>query len=235
MTHHLKKLSFIVLIWCIGLPSLALELTPERCEYYARYRTGLPIAGKGYSQLTRLDDHHWKYEFKIDGFFVDIEESVTFTWQPGQIIKPDKYHFRQSGWLISFREATVDFQWNHQRVRNDVEDRPWLMKIPDGTLDKLSYQLQLRLDLAAGKTDINYRIADGGLLKLYQFKVVGQEQLDTRYGKLETVIVERLRPPQSKRKTTLWYASQLDFTLVKLEHEEADGEEYQIELKSVKK
>ncbi len=225
--------TLLLLCWYANMPAQALDLLPERAEYRAMYRSGIPISGKAISTLSQVEGQQWKYEFVIDGFLLDVLETVTFEWQPGATIKPHSYYFEQSGWLVSNREARVDFQWDKQRVRNDVEDRPWLMKIPLGTLDKLSYQLQLRMDLAAGKQEVEYRIADGGLLKLYQFKVIGKESVTTRYGTLDALVVERIRPPHSKRKTTLWYAEKLDFALIKLVQTEADGEEYEIELKSM--
>ena len=95
------------------------------------------------------------------------------------------------------------------------------MSIPEGTLDKLSYVLVMMHDLETGHGDLRYQIADGGKLKVYQFKTIGEEILDTVFGKLSTEKIERIR--DDKRQTTYWCAPALSYLPVKVEHREKDG------------
>jgi hypothetical protein len=105
--------------------------------------------------------------------------------------------------------------------------------VPTGTQDKLSYQLQLRLDLLAGKTDMTYAVADGGKLKEYRFKVTGEEQIDTPYGRYNAVRVMRDRGEDADRETLIWLAPELDYLIVRLEQTESDGKTYALLLKNL--
>jgi hypothetical protein len=117
------------------------------------------------------------------------------------------------------------------RVHNDVADSKWEMDIPVGTLDKLVSQLGMMHALARGQTDITFKIADGGKLKEYRFKVVGEETLETPAGTFETVKITRLRD-DNKRETYVWCAPALHYLPVRIWQREKDDAEYQSDLES---
>ena len=122
--------------------------------------------------------------------------------------------------------------WQAGQVTNNVQDKPWNMALPANTLDKLSYQLQLRQDLS-NQRDIQqqqYTIADGGRLKHYRFETQGEEILSTPVGKLNTIKVKRIREHDSKRITYLWLAKDWDHLIVRLRQKERDGKHYEINL-----
>ena len=77
-------------------------------------------------------------------------------------------------------------------------------------------------DLQAGKESLQYTVADGGKTKIYNFEILGEETIKTPLGELETIKLERHRP-DSRRKSTLWCARQLEFLPVKVENIETDG------------
>jgi hypothetical protein len=90
------------------------------------------------------------------------------------------------------------------------------MPLIPATLDKLLYQIQMMLDLAAGKTELNYQVADGGLMKDYRFAVqADKESLKVPFGNFETIVVTRL---SDDRITTFWCAADLDYLPVKIAH-----------------
>ena len=77
-------------------------------------------------------------------------------------------------------------------------------------------------DLAGGMREVRYAVADGGKTKYYLLKVVGNEQIDTILGPLQTTIVERSRKDKT-RLTRIWCADLFNFLPVRLEHIEDDG------------
>ena len=107
------------------------------------------------------------------------------------------------------------------------------MVIPNGAVDKLGYQLQMRLDLLTGKKSLVYQVADGGYLKEFSFIRQGEELLHTELGEVTAVIVKKVRSESDQRESTLWFAKELDYLLVKLIQVEADGERYEINLESI--
>lgn len=103
------------------------------------------------------------------------------------------------------------------------------MEIPERSLDKLSYQLQIRSDLINNRTLQKYPIADGGTLKAYDFELIGEEQLDTPAGKFDTLVIRRLRENDKDRNTTFWLAKDWDYLVVKSQQDD-DGKSYDIDL-----
>jgi hypothetical protein len=208
----------------------AVELSPVRAKYSAKLEKGIPFRGSATRSLKQRDDGLWLYRFNVDSFIADIRESLLLKWDGHQVI-PIEYNYKLSGLMVPDRSAQLDFDWNKFRVLNDVKDQPWYMDIHTGVLDKLGFQLQLRQDLKAGKTRMIYEIADGGKLKEYEFKVIGEEVIDTdNHGRVNTVLVEKVREPYKERETHLWFAPEWDYLLVKMVQIEDDGTRYEINL-----
>lgn len=136
-------------------------------------------------------------------------------------LRPLSYSYRRSGGDKD-RNIAVKFDWENHQVENTAKGHSWRMPVPADTLDKLSYVLVLMSDLAAEKTELRYRIADGGRLKNYELRVEGEERIDTALGSMETVVVRRLRNSE-ERETLLWCAKSLHFLPVMIEHREIDG------------
>lgn len=145
-------------------------------------------------------------------------------------IRPDYYHYQRSGGSKE-REAKLVFDWKRMMVENNVEDSPWDMEIPAGTIDKLASQLAMMHALASGHEDITFNIADGGKLKEYRFKVIGRETLELPAGTFETVKVTKLRD-NKKRETYVWCAPALNYLPVRIWQREKDDSEYQSDLLS---
>lgn len=211
-------------------PQLHAALLPTRATYRATYRKGIPIPGSAIRELTPLPNGQWNYRFEVRSLIVDITENVTLDWAGGKL-RPHLYTYDRDGWRMD-RKGSVTFNWEAMTVLNDIGNYPWTMQIPQGALDKLGYQLQLRMDLQAGHRQMTYFIADGGKLKQTRFAVVGEEILDTEHGQVSTVIVERTPQKGNKRQSRLWMAINWHYLLVRMKQKEADGETYEIFLQS---
>ncbi|MDO3384558.1 DUF3108 domain-containing protein [Gilvimarinus sp. SDUM040013] len=190
--------------------------------YKARvYGIGITVT----HELTALDDGH-KLRFFADSFVASIEEISHFDWPNQDRLRPLSYSYERTG-LGRDRTAKLDFNWETGKVTNNVQDKPWKMKIEPGVLDKLSFQIQLQHDLIAGKTEsLAYDIADGGRVKHYEFEIVGRETLETPLGKVDTVKIKRSRKDDD-RVTYAWMAPKYDYLLVRMQQEEG-GDVYTI-------
>jgi len=138
-----------------------------------------------------------------------------------QAFRPLVYRYDRYG-KNATRSIRVRFDWDNGVVLNTAKGHTWRMSVPAGTLDKLNYLLALMRDLADGKRSMQYTIADGGRLKVYDMREVGSETLETALGTLETVKIRRLRH-KDDREATLWCAPALGFLPVKLEHRDREG------------
>ncbi len=204
-------------------------LKPFRAVYKAKYH-GVKVTAV--RELSQLDDGNYQLRFEADSWIATITEISQFTWlqaPAGKIqLQPVKYEYHREG-LGRDRHAYLYFDWSKQQVINDVQNKPWTMKVPLAALDKLSYQLQMRQDLLQNSAFGDYQIADGGSLKNYSFSVIGEEWLDTSVGRLQTLKIERVRAHTAERKTFIWFAPAWDYLIVRLQQWE-DGKGYELNL-----
>ena len=207
-------------------PDKAAELTPFNATY-ALSRNGLHL-GSNRLQLSRDTDGRWRYAATITPggllslFVADTVEEESRWRLHGDTIRPDHYRYHRFGGKKE-RRVELSFNWESREVVNDVGGDRWTMEIPDGTLDKLLYQVAIMRDLKRGERAMNYAIADGGTLKRYHLKVTGEESLETPLGVLRTLRIERTKESSSKT-TRLWCAPELGFLPVRIEQVKKEGE-----------
>lgn len=177
-------------------------------------------------QLTDLEEGGQQLRFEADSWIGNIEEISQFDWVEG-VVQPRKYFYKRRG-LGRNRDAELTFNWDKERVINDVQGKSWAMDIRKRVQDKLSYQIQLQKDLIEGRNNLKYAIADGGQMKEYRFEIVAEERLDTPMGEVDTVKVMRSRDDDD-RVTYAWLAPKWDYLLVRLEQQE-DGDSHTIDI-----
>ncbi len=211
------------------------QMLPEFKAEYDVYRSGVKIARLERS-FTRQADGNLLYrsETNVTGlasmFRKDriIEES---RWQytKGKVV-PLFYQYLHTG-TSRDRNVTVEFDWKSGLVTNSVNGSPWRMTASEGILDKLLYQYSIMLDMQAGKSSLRYTVADGGTEKIYVFKKLGEETLETALGNLNTIKMERHRA-DSDRNSVFWSAPDVGYLPVKLENID-DGVKTVVVIRSV--
>ena len=77
----------------------------------------------------------------------------------------------------------------------------------------------------------SYPVISRGKLKQYDYRVVGNEVLETAIGPLATVKVERVVDADSNSQFTAWLASDWEHLIVKLEQKK-NGDSHQLKLRS---
>jgi len=138
-------------------------------------------------------------------------------------LRPLQYRYERKGGRKS-ELIELEFDWQNNKAR-DVQHNPvTTTTIPAETTDKLLYQLQIMLDLAAGKRELKYTIVDKGKLHHYHYKFIGNEKLQLPIGDFETIVLHR---DAGKRSTTIWCAPALNYLPVRIEHKEKDGSRMQ--------
>lgn len=203
-------------------------LQPFEATYKVVSEGTINMTGESLRSLQQ-EDSNWRLVSKASAFVASIEESSLFAYQQTSI-QPLSYHYNRKV-LGKTRTANLTFDWQKNTVTNNVENKPWTMDIQPGVLDKLSYQLQLQADIAAGKTSLDYKVADGGRLKHYSFSVAGTEQIETPAGTFNAIRVERVYDDAGERQTLIWFAPELDYQLVKLYRQEKKDKTYSLILK----
>ena len=162
-----------------------------------------------------------------DVYITERSESEAY----GEAFRPRVYSYDRYG-KNATRSVRVTFDWNNGVALNTANGQTWRMSVPPETLDKFNYLLALMRDLADGQRSMQYTIADGGRLKVYDMREIGSETLETALGTLETVKIRRLRH-QDDREAILWSAPALGYLPVKLAYRDGDGRLISMTIQSI--
>lgn len=202
------------------------KFSPFKADYVGKY-SGVPMKAKGVRELTMRGDDDYVFRTSASSMMIKVEETSEFRLTPAGI-QPISYRYKRG----KKKDDFVSFDWDKRESRYAEINTP----LEEGTLDKLGYQMQLRLAVArqraAGETgEIRMTVADKAKRKDYRFKIVGEESLKTAAGEFETVRVKRLRD-NPDRYTEFWLATEHEYLLVKLvQQDESSG--FELNLKSV--
>lgn len=213
----------------LGLPASALALEPFSAQYTADWQQ-VPVRGSAERQLEQNADGSWKLLFTASMLVSGLSEESRFRYDQQRFV-PLSYRFERNG-LGKSKKVAHDFDWKSKLVTGLDRDKPVRLVLKSGLLDKSTYQLALQEDVAAGKRSMSYQVLDGDEVETYDFRVLGEERVQTEAGQIDALKVERVRDPtKSKRQTVLWFAKDWGHLLVRLHQVEKDGKEYQIMLK----
>jgi len=180
-------------------------------------------------RLTATDPGHYLYESRREprGVLALLRGDIIVERSEGlrdarDALRPLHYRYRRSGGSKD-RKLSIDFAWNTATENILARGDRWRLSVPEGTLDKLIYVLALMRDLATGRTDLEYTIADGGKLKHYRFRRDGRERIETALGNYQTVRLQRIHHTNTTRATTLWFAPSLSYLPVRINHRDRHG------------
>lgn len=209
------------------------SLSPYEASYSASMSKGVSLNGQGVRTLTNQGNNVWLYRTDVDSFIADIDESLIFKWEGGQVV-PLRYRYRLSGFLIKDREQAIDFDWQAGIARGSNRGKAFEVELKEGTLDPLGYQLQLHQDLKAGKRDVTYLVLDKGDYDEDRFSVIDEDSRSDKGRAMNTLKAEKVRGENSKRQTLMWFDPAQDYLLVRLLQVEPDGSEYELRLKDAR-
>jgi hypothetical protein len=234
---HKARLQFwaTLIVGMIALPASAGDvdyapLAPYEARYTASMSKGVSLNGEGVRELTDQGNNVWLYRTDVDSFIADINESLIFRWEDGQVI-PLRYRYHLSGFLIKDRKQSIDFDWQAGTATGSYRGEKFEVELRDKTLDPLGYQLQLHQDLKAGKRDVTYQVLDKGDYDDDRFAVIDEDSLSDNGRTMNTLKAEKVRDEDSKRQTLMWFDPARDYLLIRLLQVEPDGSEYELKLK----
>ena len=208
-----------------------LQLKPFKAYYQAQFDLGISLSGEVVRELKALPDGQWQLSMKASAIMARIDESSRFEISQQQLY-PLHYSYQRKVFGKK-KQRQQQFDWSAGNVLSSQTDRATTLPIDQNTHDKVSYQIQLWRDLDAGLSEMHYQLVDGDHLKQLDFLRIGEEIVDTPAGRFETIRVERDRGDNSARKTTLWFAKNLDHVIVKLQQIETDNKEYTLLLERI--
>jgi len=231
----MKKFIFLLLI-SFNLPGIhslqaadsktdIIEHKPYTAIYQAVYKS-FPLQAT--HRLEQQGDD-WYFSSIASGFFGQIEENSTFSYTATGVV-PLHYIYQRSV-LGQERSNELTYNQKDRVVAGKEGNDTFTLKLKGEEIDMGTYILALRDDVARGAKNPCYNVIDGDAVKQFCFRVTGNEKISTALGKIDAVVVERIRKPESPRHTRFWFAPSIDYTIAKLEHQEEKGKNaYSLEI-----
>lgn len=210
----LTKWLIIILVLFYQIGCAATVLTPYEAKYTTRLN-GIKISGK--NKLEIISDQNYRVSWNAKIFWMEVNEWSEFELINDNQIRPLSYHYIKKGFGSS-EPIHIYFDWqNHSQtiIKGSKESH---YSVAPGTHDKLSYQIQMQVDLSEKPNSkvLNYKInTDGGKLRHYDFNFQGEEIIETKLGDALALIYTK---SDSKRETKIWIAPERDYLPVKIEH-----------------
>jgi hypothetical protein len=233
MTMATTMIRFLMLLLVVAgaAPLQASGLPPEfRAQYVVK--KGPLVLGHAMRELQHAEDGQLVFVSTSDTsgladmLINDHIRETSYLRQDGGHLLPVKYEYRRNGKRT--RSISQQYDWQQDSVISHLDERVFEYPIPDVTYDPNGYQVSLMIDLAGGANDLDYNIAGSKRLKTYDIRHIGDEQVKTPLGRLDTVVIQR----KTDQITTMWCAPALHYLPVKIEHEE-DGITFTASLESV--
>lgn len=205
------------------------QLQPHKAVYSGNFSG---INADMEQSLTRLGEQQWQLKNTASILFVGFEETAKFT-QDGKQIIANQYRYTNK---IS-KKRSSSLQFNHQNnTVTDSKKNQGPMAVPVGALDKISLEVQLRLDLVKSGSQFEHKIYDvisSGKIRQYQIKYIGEEEISVPAGTFKTLKLEQRRVGYDNKSTLLWFAPALDYMLINIRRIETDKPDINITLKSI--
>jgi hypothetical protein len=214
-------------------PSATNSTSPDSVQttlqpFFARYKTEWKLGWfsvdiEAERSLRQLASGHWLLSFEAETSAAALKETSEFSLNQGRI-QPLEYRYRASG-LFNEPDRTLLFSPDLKLVKDMENNKDYPQAWEDEVQDNLTYMLQASLDLAQPDA-AHEQNAD-------QFRIIGEEQLNTKIGKLKTIKIEQVRQKKG-REVFAWFAIEHHYQLVRLVDKEKGKTRYQIDITDLK-
>lgn len=195
-------------------------LQPFTATYAVSYR-GIGAGTLSMELRREADTGHLVYETRANPTMLArlvvsssaLERSVMEETPEG--IRPLSWHL-DDGKSGTKRDGALRFDWTQQSVSGEVEGKTVALTAVPRVQDRLSIQIEVMRALARGMEPGAIPLVDDERVKEYTYKKSGTASLETKLGKLDTVIYESARPGSS-RVSRVWHAPSLGYLPVRAE------------------
>ncbi len=232
-TTATTTVSTFFLFCLLNAPLLATEtaspltLLPYQASYSATFN-GMPIEAE--RELIKLEQGY-RLETSASNFLGKMRETELLYLDTEGRIRIDGYTSKRSFFGSKRKEQLVIDHQRNKAIYTRKKKRRETDLQPD-YLGPISYQLQLRRDLARPDSPLEYTVISHGKIKHYQFERLGDEVINTGLGDISALKIRRVRD-NKERETIFWMAEKYDYLPVKVWQREEDGESYEMLLKSL--
>ena len=238
-----KCISVIILAYsCITTASETVDVTPQTfpiTPFTAQYNIihkGDPV-GTATRELKQLENGniHYSYQTNIEWLiFSDSRtESSTLKFE-NNTVTPLHYIFTRSG---TGKDKQTEWKFipeQNKAISIENGENVHSINIDFSTAfhDKLSYQLQQRLNLINNPAQENFVFPifqNSGKTKNYVYTFDGEEEIILPFGNLKTIRLKR-EVVEKQKVTYAWFAPDLNYLLVRLHQIEGNVDQFEARL-----
>lgn len=176
-------------------------------------------AGENRLHISR-DGDEYVIDFELDHWMLSSQQIARFKFDHC-MVQPEHYTDKHKRPFKKEQAQKLVFDWEDKKAYlSGDEQQDFDLEDPRGAYDPLSFFFEARCALMAGETAFSYPVISKGRNRVQDYEVIGTELVSTPLGDFEALIVERVRN-NPKRQTRLYVAPELDYLLVKIEHQES--------------
>lgn len=202
---------------CFLQPAYAQNIDYLDASFSVEYNNKLT---DGENRLKIQRDHNrYDIDFELDHWLSSASQKATFEMNQCKV-KPISYIATTRRPLKEEIVQTLEFDWERKKVEYNTKDEQKSFDLDTILYDPISFFFEARCELMAGKTQLSYPLIHKGRKRTHNYNVVGTEMVKTGKGEFEALVVERERKNKN-RQTRLYVAPELDYLLVKIEHQES--------------
>ncbi|MFT5708948.1 MAG: hypothetical protein ACI9ES_003255 [Oceanospirillaceae bacterium] len=224
ISKRLVTITCALIIAAFSTFSFAIE--PFQATYIANIKSKIDFNGTLVRSLTKEKNGQWLLKDNISSFLASIEESSQLKIS-GNSIQPQNYHYLRKV-LGKKKKRDITFNWAQKKAVNRDNKTFSLLT---NTQDRLSYQLQLQMDLQRGQRgNFSYPVAKKDSIDTMKFIELGTEIISTPIGNLKSIKLKLDRGANAKRETYIWFSTEHNFVISQLLQIETDGQSYSIVL-----
>jgi len=168
----------------------------------------------------KSDGDSYEVNFDLDHWMLSSNQYARFEMQDC-MVRPELYQDTSERPFKSKETQKLKFNWaDHEAIFSNKDDqKKFNFKDDQLAYDPLSFFFEARCALIDGETEFTYPVIRKGDKKDQTYRVTGEELVQTPLGDFKALVVERVRD-NPKRQTRLYVAPELDYLLVKIEHQE---------------
>ncbi len=129
-------------------------------------------------------------------------------------------------------DANVTFDWDRGRATGIYQGATLDLPITPGVQDDLSVQIEMLVELLAGKTPDRLMEIDKQSVREYDYVREGDEMLDTAIGRIQTTIYAS-HHPGSPRTTRFWCAPDMGYIPLQVQQRRGNDVEWTMKIHSL--
>ena len=138
------------------------------------------------------------------------------TLSAGNVLQPRRYTYRQDE--EARRSVDAWFNWDDNELTYRQRGEESIEQFNDPILDRLSVTLAIMKQLRTGFDQAQLQVFDNGRIKTMVFDRLGEDELSTKLGQVNTIKVRSYNRDGSRRRvTTTWFAPEYDYVPVRIE------------------